>query len=303
VRKAVIDVGSGSVVLLVAENSGGDWRPIATRSEVTLLGEDVNRTGKLKPERAAKTLHAIAESARIAREQGVSQPRAIGTAALRIAENSSEFLTAAREQGTPVSIMSATEEAHFAFLSVALDPKFRGEDRLTILDPGGHSTEVIQADRTAHGFEKTFQHSFDIGTLQLRGEILPQESPNPGQILTASTWIDDTIGTHIDPADARCVVVLGAPATDLICIRNRWATWDPVRVHGESLDFEEVGKAVGWLMRMTDAEREQVPGVEVGRGTTVHLGALILERFLNALASPGCYASVRGWRWGILDDL
>jgi exopolyphosphatase/pppGpp-phosphohydrolase len=47
---------------------------------------------------------------------------------------------------------------------------------------------------------------------------------------------------------------------------------------------------------MTDAERQAVPGVDPGRGRTIHAGCLILERFLNALAAPGVWVSVRGWR-------
>jgi len=301
-RKAVVDVGSGSVVLLVAESGPDGWHAVVETSRVTLLGENLKRTGRIDPARAAETLRAVRDAFDIAYEHGVTEAQAVGTAALRLAQNSTEFLAAANDQATPVSVITGELEAHLAYLAVVNDPALRGQQRLTILDPGGQSTELIQASRDSGDWRKTFSHSFGIGTLQLRTEVLPQETPNPGEILTASSWIDDAIGTKVNPGDVGTLVCLGAPATDLVCIRNRWTTWDAAKVHGETLDYEEVGKAVGWLMRMSDAEREQVPGVQAGRGSTSHLAALILERFMNALAAPECRVSTRGWRWGLLDQ-
>jgi exopolyphosphatase/guanosine-5'-triphosphate,3'-diphosphate pyrophosphatase len=78
--------------------------------------------------------------------------------------------------------------------------------------------------------------------------------------------------------------------------------WDPTRVHAAWLDYEEVSKAVGWLCGMTDAERAAVPGLERGREQTIHIGALILERFLHAIRSLGTSVSVRGWRHALLES-
>jgi exopolyphosphatase/guanosine-5'-triphosphate,3'-diphosphate pyrophosphatase len=78
--------------------------------------------------------------------------------------------------------------------------------------------------------------------------------------------------------------------------------WVPERVHGQVLDYEEVGRAVGWMMPMTDAQRAAIVGMERGREKTLHIGALILERFLHALRAPECAVSVRGWRYALLEE-
>jgi exopolyphosphatase / guanosine-5'-triphosphate,3'-diphosphate pyrophosphatase len=54
---------------------------------------------------------------------------------------------------------------------------------------------------------------------------------------------------------------------------------------------------------MSDAERAAIPGMERGRERTIHLGALILERFMHALRTDECRVSVRGWRHALLDEL
>jgi exopolyphosphatase/pppGpp-phosphohydrolase len=79
-------------------------------------------------------------------------------------------------------------------------------------------------------------------------------------------------------------------------------SWQPDLIHGAYLDYEEVGKAVGWLMRMNDAGRKSAGPLEAGRERTIHAGTLILERFLNAIAAPGCYVSIRGWRNALLEN-
>jgi exopolyphosphatase/guanosine-5'-triphosphate,3'-diphosphate pyrophosphatase len=105
------------------------------------------------------------------------------------------------------------------------------------------------------------------------------------------------------PHEAGLAVALGATGTNLITIRERMIEWDPAKVHGQWLDYEEVSKSVSWLGAMTDAERALVPGMERGREKTIHLGSLILERFLYAIHVLGCRVSVRGWRHALLEQM
>jgi exopolyphosphatase/guanosine-5'-triphosphate,3'-diphosphate pyrophosphatase len=79
------------------------------------------------------------------------------------------------------------------------------------------------------------------------------------------------------------------------------ARWEPDKVHGAWLDFGEISEAAGRLMRMTLDQRRALIGMEPGREATLPAGALILERFLNAIGAPGCSVSVRGWRHALLE--
>jgi exopolyphosphatase/guanosine-5'-triphosphate,3'-diphosphate pyrophosphatase len=94
---------------------------------------------------------------------------------------------------------------------------------------------------------------------------------------------------------------LGASVTNLASIRAGLDAWDPDAIHGVYLEYEEVSRFVGRTMRMTDSERGAMTGIEKGRERTVHIGALIVERALSALAGEGIYVSVRGWRHTMLD--
>jgi exopolyphosphatase/guanosine-5'-triphosphate,3'-diphosphate pyrophosphatase len=299
--RAVIDVGSNSILLLVAERIPQGWHPVLETTAVTGLGRGTKATGALGERGMADTLQAVKAAFEAARALGCQDITAAATMAARIAENTQEFLDRAEAQGTPIVVLSGEKEAEFGFLAVANDPMFQGEGRLTIIDPGGNSTELMTADRTARGWEVHFKRSYPVGALGLRDGILAPEVLGPRELLHAVAEIDDLIGLQYLPNQAGRVVVLGATGTNLISIREKLETWTPERVHGAKLDFEEVSKAVAWLSGMTDAERAQVPGLEKGRERTIHVGALILERFLQAIHVWEVRVSVRGWRHAMLE--
>jgi exopolyphosphatase / guanosine-5'-triphosphate,3'-diphosphate pyrophosphatase len=103
------------------------------------------------------------------------------------------------------------------------------------------------------------------------------------------------------PGQAGTVVALGATPTNLVSIRDGLSRWEPDLVHGQWLDYEEVSKAVAMLCALDDAGRAAVVGIEPGRERTLHAGALILERFLQALHVLVCRVTVRGWRHALLE--
>jgi exopolyphosphatase/guanosine-5'-triphosphate,3'-diphosphate pyrophosphatase len=301
VVKAVIDVGSNSVLTTVAKSEGGLWHPILETSEVTALGEGVKTTRKLSQEAIDRTLAAVKRGVDRARTLGAQEVVIAATMAARIAENRQALLGQAEAQATPMSVLSGDDEATLGFLAVADDPKFATADRLTIIDPGGHSTELVTAQRTEDGWRTLYRNSFPIGTLAMLSSMFSQECPDVRAQLAACRELDDIIGLVYLPQQVGTAVTLGATGTNLITIREAMPDWDAARVHGQWLDYEEVSKAVSWLSGMTLEERSNVVGMERGREKTLHAGALILERFLHATRALGCYVSVRGWRHALLE--
>lgn len=295
--KAVIDVGSNSVLLLVMEGE----RTLLETSAVTSLGEGTKRTGLLSEEGMVRTLEALKRAFGAARAEGATEIRAAATMAARLATNTPEFQSRAEAQGTPVEVLSGEDEAELGFLAVAEDPTFGGTDRLSIIDVGGQSTELVTALRTESGWDRVFGRSFPIGTLALKDGPLRDESPDGPAVFAASAMIDDLLVEIKHPGGTP--VALGATATNLVTIRDGMAQWEPEKVHGAWLYYGEIGAAVGRLMPMTDAERAALVGMEPGREKTLPAGALILERFLSALKAKGCAVSVRGWRHAMLENL
>ncbi|MFN3682734.1 MAG: Ppx/GppA family phosphatase [Fimbriimonadaceae bacterium] len=301
-RRAVVDVGSNSVLLVVAELSeDGRWRAVYESSEVTGLGEGTKATGLLGEEGMARTLAALRSCFAMARELGSEPPTAAATMAARIARNAEEFLRRAREQGTPVIVLSGEDEAELGFRAVADDPLFASEPRLSIVDPGGQSTEIVVAERGPEGHRPVYRRSFPVGTLGLRSGPIPSPAPPIPERLAAMEEVDRQFESGaVPPAEGLCVV-LGATGTNLITMRERMEVWQPERVHGAWLEYEEVSRWFERLCDLDDEGRAALPGLERGRERSIHLGALILERALFALRVARCRVSVRGWRHALLE--
>lgn len=297
-RRAVVDVGSNSVLLTVCQRTPDGWDELVWTSEVTGLGTDTKKTALLREDAQERTLSAIARAFAQARGHGADCVAA-ATMAVRIATNAGEFLASAERQGTPVVVISGEDEAQLGLEAVMNDPVFQSHQRVSVIDPGGHSTELTTAQRTPEGFDVVFRKSFPIGALGLRESTLGADAPDRAARLRAVVEIDDLLGMQYLPHQAGTAIALGATPTNLVSIRNAQA--GGTEIHGQYLDYEEVSKAVAWMSDMTEAERAKIPGLEPGREKTIHIGALILERFLNSIHVLGCHVSTRGWRHALLD--
>ena len=290
----------GRVAQFEGESEAG-WRTVLEDAEVTALGEGAKQSGRLGEPGMNATLACLHRFSDAAREAGAHTCEAYGTMSLRIATNAGAFQDRAAAQGTPVTVLSGDDEAQLGFESVAYDEAFAAWDRVSIIDPGGQSTELTTADRLPAGWSRSFRKSFPIGTLALRGGTLSSESPRPGEYLRAVEELDTAIGMDYLRGSAGYAVVLGATGTNLVSVRDRIIGWQPALIHGKVLSFEDVSRSVSWLGGMTDAGRAAVPGMEAGRERTIHIGALVLERFMNAIGVAEVAVSVRGWRHALLE--
>src|SRR6202042_3568488 len=96
-RVAVIDVGSNSTRLLVADVDGS-VNVVERQSRVTRLGRGVDLSGQLSAEAIEAACAAIADYMAICREGGVENIDAIATSAVRDASNGSAFAAELRER-------------------------------------------------------------------------------------------------------------------------------------------------------------------------------------------------------------
>ncbi|HET9157413.1 MAG TPA: Ppx/GppA family phosphatase, partial [Myxococcaceae bacterium] len=175
-RLAAVDVGTNSVLLLVAERtSDGVVRPVREEADITRLGRGVDRTGVLSPEGMDATLEVLSRFAALARTDGARALVVTATSAARDARNGAEFLSRVRERtGTNVEILSGDEEARLSYLAVAQDfAAEAGEAGLLAIDVGGGSTEFV------HGRERQilFRQSLDIGSVRMTERCVRTDPP------------------------------------------------------------------------------------------------------------------------------
>src|SRR5271154_2150778 len=195
VRRAVIDVGTNSVKLLVGDVRGRDVQPVHEESRQTRLGKDFYESNRLQPAATAHTAEAGWEFAEIARERNADSIRVIATSAARDAVNPTDLTsTIERASGLKTEIISGAREAEWAFQGVATDLEL-AKMPLLLLDVGGGSTEFI----LGHGLKKHFAHSFPLGTVRLMEKFPHSDPPAKSEFNSCRDWLKNFLHGEVRP--------------------------------------------------------------------------------------------------------
>ncbi|HEY6228446.1 MAG TPA: Ppx/GppA family phosphatase, partial [Verrucomicrobiae bacterium] len=193
--RAVIDIGTNSVKLLVAEVLGGRVDPLYEGSEQTRLGAGFYETHRLLPEAIRKTAEAVRAFVENAERFAPATLHVIATSAARDAVNQSE-LVAAIQQATKknLAVISGEQEADWAFSGVASDPVL-AQQALLVMDIGGGSTEFVVG---AKG-ERRAGRSFQVGSVRLLEKFRPSDPPTAKERQKCLRWLRDFFAKEIKP--------------------------------------------------------------------------------------------------------
>jgi exopolyphosphatase/guanosine-5'-triphosphate,3'-diphosphate pyrophosphatase len=311
-RCAAIDVGTNTVLLLVAERRGELLEPLLERAEITRLGRGVDATGRLDPAAIRDTVATLASYARAARELGAERIVCVATSAARDAANSREFFDAARAQaGLAPEVISGDEEARLVYASAWRDfgvrpagpPPLPPGNPLAVLDVGGGSTEFTYGD----GPEPRGRRSLQVGAVRLterhvRSDPIGRDGLERLRAAArqAVRGFEGMEGLG-ELAAARLVGVAGT-VTTLAAVDQALAVYDAGRVHGSALTRDDLERLFERLGALTVAQRAALPGMEPKRADVIVAGCAVVLEAMHALGFERLTVSDRGVRWGLLYD-
>ena len=298
-RYATIDVGTNSVLLLVADRQpDGRFLAVQERAEITRLGRGVDKSHRLSPEGMEATLQVLSDFATEARALGAEAIAVTATSAARDAHNGPEFLAAAQTRaGVTVEIIAGALEAQLSFTSAYEDFGREASAPLVVVDIGGGSTEFIYGD--AHG-QMTFRHSYDVGSVRMTERYVREDPLNAEDRARVEAHLRETFAALPPcPPGARLVGIAGT-VTTLYTLQHAIEPYDAARVQGGTLTLAELEALADRLCHLPLAERQKLPGLQPKRADVIPAGALILLEGLRALGLTQCRVSDRGLRWGLL---
>jgi exopolyphosphatase/guanosine-5'-triphosphate,3'-diphosphate pyrophosphatase len=305
-RRAVIDVGTNSVKLLVADVAGAALTPVSEVSKQTRLGAGFYATRILQAAAIAQTAEAVAEFSHQAGALGASSVRVVATSAARDALNVTQLTGAIRQRcGLETEVLSGDKEADWVFRGVTNNPSL-AQGPVLVLDVGGGSTEFIVGDHSI----PQFRSSYSLGTVRLLEHLRPGDPPGLRALLECRAWVRDFLKAHVvpllKPALSACqspvrLVGTGGTATILGRIEGRLETFDRARIESAALSFERLRALVESQWQMTLAERQAVVGVPAKRGDVILTGVAIYESIMEQFGFGELLVSTRGLRfWALL---
>ena len=272
---AAIDAGSNTLRLLVGSVSDGKVLPEFYLRRITRLAGGFTQKEGLSSEARERTLFAFQEFAKVCRQAEVQQIRVIGTAAFRKAVNGEHFACEIRKlTQLPLEIISGSVEAECMASGVlsALDPM---PHHTLIVDIGGGSTEfALCSDQRL-----LWSRSLQLGVVRIT-----EEHASP---LTRQRVIEDTlVELNIELAnfcksvglvlkDLHMVATAGT-VTTLAALDMHMSEYDWKQVNNYSLSLSRLRHWQTLLTPLSLSEREELPGMETGRGDLIIPGLEIL---------------------------
>ncbi len=279
-RVAVIDIGTNSTRLLVADITDGHVQELERRTRVTRLGRGVDLSGNLATEAIEAVCEVIAEYVAAYEQLDVTAVTAIATSAVRDASNGEAFIAELRERfALTARILDGEEEALLTYRgATAEDPP---PQPVVVIDIGGGSTELI----VGTGPEVEFHTSLQAGVVRQTERHLASDPPTPSELEELAGDVLGLISAALASNPAvyaeSGIAVAGTP-TSLAAIDQRLDPYDPQRVHGYRLSLDSIQHMLSQLASLPLAERREVIGLDPDRAPTIVAGVVILIEAMRA---------------------
>lgn len=300
--KAAIDIGTNTVLLLVAEIKNGVLKPVFEEQRIPRLGKGVDADRMINEAATKRVADALLEYRAILDEKfpEVREVIVTATSAVRDARNKTVFMEAIRKQtGFQIRLLSGKEEAEWTAAGALSVIKGDFSDQETlILDIGGGSTEVAQLKKG----EVTDGHSFDMGSVRFTERFLKKDPPSKDQIEKCRKEVADYFKSRLfDTGESANAVGVAGTVTSLAAMSLDLQEYDPEKLAGHILTIRDVKEAITrFSERSADQMLEQYPVYLKGRADIFLAGLLILEGFLTHFGIESMIVSTGGIRHGAI---
>jgi exopolyphosphatase / guanosine-5'-triphosphate,3'-diphosphate pyrophosphatase len=266
---AVVDIGTNTTRLLVAEREDGEIVELERRTIITRLGQGVDATGRLADEAMDRVAEAIAGYREVIDRLGADKVVAVATSAMRDAENGPAFRDYLRQKyGIDARTISGDEEARLTFLGATAG---RNDDRDTVvIDIGGGSTEFVLG---RPGEDLSFHTSTQMGSVRHTERFLHSDPPKQDELQELA---EDVRGIVPDLKADHAIAVAGT-ATSLASIDG---AEEP---HGYRLSLASCERISAMLAGLPVEKRRNVKGLNPDRAPTIVAGAVILTESIRSL--------------------
>jgi len=266
---AVIDIGTNTTRLLVAEVEDGEVVELERRTIITSLGKGVDATGRLADDAMDRVAEAIAVYREVIDRLGVEKVVAVATSAMRDAENGPNFHLYLKEKyGVDARTISGDEEARLTFLGATA--RLNDDRETVVIDIGGGSTEYVLGRA---GGEPSFHTSTQMGSVRYTERFLHTDPPRPEELAAAA----EAVREMVPRLEAAHAIAVAGTATSLAAIDGA------EEVHGYRLSLASCERIAAMLAGKTVEQRRGVEGLHPDRAPTIVAGAVILTESIRSL--------------------
>ena len=278
-RIAVIDLGTNTFNLLIAEGTGnGNFNIIYNTKVAVKLGEKRIGDGEIIPTAYKRGIDAIEKHYNTINEYKVDIIKAFGTSALRTAKNGPDFLAEIKSKtNIDVEIISGDREAELISIGVSQTYTLT-EEPIVILDIGGGSNEFIIVNNKGILWKK----SYPLGIARLIQRFQPENPLSKKQVTEVEEYLENELeDLFVQLKKNNIKTLVGASGSfetftamiaeaDWVSESTKVAKLVPVTLS----DFDALYNR---LIFSTTAQREQMKGLEPMRIEMIVLAVFFVQ--------------------------
>jgi exopolyphosphatase/guanosine-5'-triphosphate,3'-diphosphate pyrophosphatase len=268
VRVAAVDLGTNTTRLLVADVEHGLVEEVVRREAITRLGESVDRRRILLPTAIARVRNVLVDYRREAEALGAERVLAVGTSAVRDADNGEAFLGEVEwSYGFTTRMLDGGEEAELMLRGVSSD-RAVGAGTL-VVDIGGGSTELV----TSNGRRIAWAVSTEAGSVRLTERFLRSDPPAVEELEACAAHVRSLLPV----LDIRAAIGVAGTVTTAATV----ALGEAASVHRHRLALTSIEGTLGLLASLELRDRERLPGLAPARAPVIVAGVVVLREILR----------------------
>jgi exopolyphosphatase/guanosine-5'-triphosphate,3'-diphosphate pyrophosphatase len=288
-RVAVVDIGTNSTRLLVADVDGaGSIVEVERRTEVTRLGQGVDSDGVLADDAMQRVFATLADYRRRIDVHGAQRAVAVLTSAVRDAANGGEFAARVRAQhGLDARTIGGDEEARLTFLGATSSRPRHDAAPTVVIDIGGGSTELV----VGGGRAVSFHVSTQAGVVRHSERHIHSDPPRRQELDALAADVRAIFAASVAPdvrSSASAAIAVAGTPTSLAAINLNLECYSSDKVHGHVLTVQRCEDMLERLAALSNAERRLVRGLHPDRAPTIVAGTVML---IEALRLFGLHAT------------
>jgi exopolyphosphatase/guanosine-5'-triphosphate,3'-diphosphate pyrophosphatase len=297
-RVATVDIGTNTVLLLVAESGkDGALAVVHEGASITRLGEGVDRTHRLAARAVERTLACLEDYSRTVRELGAARIAVAGTSAMRDAEGGEELRRRIQNLfGVEARVLSGDEEARLTFRGALSGLGLAERGDVGVFDIGGGSTEVVVGRIDQDVPHISFARSFDVGSVRLTERHGEDRAALDAAARTAFATVPALPAGHAPVGIAGTMTTLAAVSLEL-------EPYVGEAVHGHVIARDDLARVLDRLASLDVATRQRTRGMEPKRADVIIAGGCLALSLLDHWSADEVMVSDRGVRWGLAEEL
>ncbi len=291
-RFAILDLGTNSVRLDIYQLFDDASYELLHRGKTMVrLGQEVFTTGVIQTDACERCFDALDDFARQCEEFAVTDTIAIGTCALREAENAADFVKQVKKRfGYKIRVIAGEEEAELILMGIQKDP-MSAFGVYGFVDIGGGSTEigVVKPSKTV------YLESFDFGAARMK-QLFLMPTVKSDAIAAMRSYIQEDFADRPLPKKFPTIEHLLGSSGTIRAVRSILEA----NGRGKRIKLKHLSKLSSEMSTMTRKEILAIPGLPAKRADIILPGIIILQETMIFLRTNVVHFTKFALRDGII---